>query len=201
MADGMTFWDVLGQQGRGFSAEPDGTGVRQLMDFEVNGIQAGRHERSEARQTLRMGIRNDRCRWARWVRYRLRQVIFRHLEPRRLAERAQHPGSVDRRDVDAQVDGLVQTLGMTGIKSQSVRLVPTIDGRVKSFLEHGGAEWFAGRHLFESAQRRSGGVGAAIIASSVQPGQGGGKFSGGWATGSSGWTSCAACASRRVVSS
>ncbi|MCB1767534.1 MAG: transposase, partial [Candidatus Competibacteraceae bacterium] len=32
--------------------------LEQLMDFEVtNGIQAGRHERSEARQTYRNGYR------------------------------------------------------------------------------------------------------------------------------------------------
>ena len=84
--DSMTFWDVLGQQGsEDFLRNLMERVLEQLMDFEVtNGIQAGRHERSEARQTPGMGIGNDRCTrgWARWsCRYRScgKGVIFRHF--------------------------------------------------------------------------------------------------------------------------
>ena len=145
--DSMTFWDVLGQQGsEDFLRNLMERVLEQLMDFEVtNGIQAGRHERSEARQTYRNGYRerplHTRLGTLELQVPKLRQGSYfpSFLEPRRLAERALTAviqeawiGGMSTR----KVDGLVQALGMTGIsKSQVSALCRDIDERVKSFLE------------------------------------------------------------------
>ena len=115
------------------------------MDFEVtNRIQAGRHERSEARQTYRNGYRerplHTRLGTLELKVPKLRQGSYfpSFLEPRRLTEQALTAviqeawiGGMSTR----KVDDLVQALGMTGIsKSQVSALCQDIDARVDSFL-------------------------------------------------------------------
>ena len=144
--DSMTFWDDIGTAGgEDFSAEPDGTGVGAVDGLlRSNGIQAGRHERSEARQTYRNGYRERPLHAAGHAGLRVPKAAAKSyfpsfLEPRRLAERALTAviqetwiGGMSTR----KVDGLVQALGMTGItKSQVSALCRDIDERVKSFLE------------------------------------------------------------------
>ena len=186
--DSMTFWDVLGQQERGFSAEPDGTVLEQLMDFEVTSrIQAGRHERSEARQTG-MGIGNDRCTrgWARWsCRYRScgKGVIFRHFgtaPTRGTGTDGGHPGSVDRRDVDAQSRRTGSSARHDGHhQSQVSALCRDIDERVKSFLERPlEGEWpylWLDATYLKVRKGRSGGVGRRDNRQRRQPGRAAGN--------------------------
>ena len=144
--DSMTFWEVLGPQGReDFLRSLMERGLEQLMEFEVsNGIQAGRHERTEARQTYRHGYR-ERPLPTRLGTLELKVPKLRQgsdfpsfLEPRRLTEQALTAviqeawiGGMSPR----KVDDLVQALGMTGIsKSQGSARGQDIDARVDSFL-------------------------------------------------------------------
>ena len=144
--DSMTFWEVLGQQGsEDFLRSLMERVLEQLMDFEVtNRIQAGRHERTDTRQTHRNGYR-ERPLHTRLGTLELKVPKLRQgnyfpsfLEPRRLTEQALTAviqeawiGGMSTR----KVDDLVQALGMTGIsKSQVSALCQDIDARVDSFL-------------------------------------------------------------------
>jgi putative transposase len=115
------------------------------MDSEVaNQIQAGRHERTEERQTYRNGYRerplHTRLGTLELKVPKLRQGSYfpSFLEPRRLTEQALTAvlqeawiGGVSTR----KVDDLVRALGMTGIsKSPVSALCQGIDERVESFL-------------------------------------------------------------------
>ena len=144
--DSMTFWDVLGQQGsEDFLRSLMERVLEQLMDFEVtNGIQAGWHERTEARQAYRNGYRerplHTRLGTLELKVPKLRQGSYfpSFLEPRRLTEQAL-TAVIQEAWIDGmstrKVDDLVQALGMTGIsKSQVSALCQDIDARVESFL-------------------------------------------------------------------
>lgn len=144
--DSMTFWEVLGQQGReDFPRSLMERVLEQLMDFEVtNRIQAGRGERTDARQTHRNGYRErplpTRLGTLELKVPKLRQgnYVPSFLEPRRLTEQALTAviqaagvGGMSTR----KVDDLVQALGLTGIsKSQVSALCQDSDARVDSFL-------------------------------------------------------------------
>ena len=144
--DGLTFWEVLGQPGsEDFLRSLRERVLEQLRDFAVtNRIRAGRHERTDARQTHRNGYR-ERPPRARLGALELKVPKWRQgnyfpsfLEPRRLTEQALTAvlqeawigGRATRKGDDP-----VQALGMTGIsKSQGSALCRDIDARVDSFL-------------------------------------------------------------------
>lgn len=144
--DSMAFWEAIGQQGgEDFLRSLAERVLEQLMEFEVsNRIQAGRHERTEERQTYRNGYR-ERTLHTRLGTLDLKVPKLREgsyfpsfLEPRRLTEQALTAviqeawiGGMSTR----KVDDLVQALGMTGIsKSQVSAWCRDIDERVDSFL-------------------------------------------------------------------
>lgn len=113
MADkSMAFLEWLGQQGGEDFGGPSERVLDQLMEFEVsNQIQAGRHERTEGRQTYRNGHRerplHTRLGTLELKVPKLRQGTYfsSFLEPRRLTERsltAVIPGGLDRPAVDPQ---------------------------------------------------------------------------------------------------
>lgn len=144
--DGRTFWEVLGQPGReDFLRSLRERVLEQLRDFAVtNRIRAGRHERTDARQTHRNGHR-ERPPPARLGALELKVPQWRQgnyfpsfLEPRRPTEQALTAvlreawigGRATRKGDDP-----VQALGMTGIsKSQGSAPCRDIDARVDSFL-------------------------------------------------------------------
>jgi putative transposase len=144
--DRMAFWEHLGQQGgEDFLRSLAERVLEQLMDFEVaNQSQAGRHERTEERQTYRNGYRERPPAHAAGAldlkvpKRRQGSYFPSFLEPRRLTEQALTAviqaawiGGVSTR----KVDDLVRALGMTGLsKSQVSALCRDIDARVESFL-------------------------------------------------------------------
>lgn len=115
------------------------------MNYEVsNQIGAGRHERSDERQTYRNGYRerilNSRLGTLNLQVPKIRTGTYfpSFLEPRRLSEQA-IAAVVQEAWVKGvstrKVDDLVQALGMTGIsRSQVSELCRGIDERVDSFL-------------------------------------------------------------------
>ena len=121
--------------------------LEQLMDFEVtSGIQAGRYEQSGSPPDLPEWVSGTTAAHAAGyagvagteaAAGELFSVILEPPPTRGTGTDGGHPGSVDRRDVDAQSRRTgSKALGMTGItKSQVSALCRDIDERVKSFLE------------------------------------------------------------------